>query len=148
MMTLLASLIGFVSSLVPDGMKMLRDAQDRKHELTILQLQLEQQKQGQNQHLEEIRLQADASESAALYQTYRVGIGWVDALGGTVRPVLAYGFFLLYAAVKGMQWSMLPDNPLPWQVEVLWGEEDRAVFAGIMAFYFGQRTMAKLRGSK
>jgi hypothetical protein len=30
----------------------------------------------------------------------------------------------------------------------VWGEEDTAIFAGIMSFYFGQRSMAKLNGSR
>ena len=145
MITLVASLIGFISSLVPDGIRLLRDAADRKHELTILQLQLEQQRLGQSQRLEEIRIQADGVASRALYKTWHSGVMWVDALNGTVRPVLAYSFFLLYALVKGWQFSLLPDAPLPWQMEVLWNEEDRAIFAGIIAFYFGQRAMGKVR---
>ena len=148
MITLFASLFGFLSSLVPDGMKMLRDAQDRKHELKILEMQMAQQAAGHSQRLEEINTNADIAESAALYKTYKVGVKWVDALNGTVRPVLAYSFFALYAAVKWWQWQMLPDQAMPWQIEVLWTEEDRAIFAGIIAFYFGQRAMGKVRGRK
>jgi hypothetical protein len=69
------------------------------------------------------------------------GIRWVDALNGTVRPVIAYSFFILYALVKGMQFSA----GLPW---LLWTEEDQAIFAGIISFYFGQRAMSKLRQGK
>lgn len=145
MVTLFATIIGFLSSLVPDGMKMLRDAQDRKHELTILKMQMEMKSQERSERLEEIQVNADIAESAALYKTYKVGVKWVDALNGTVRPVLAYAFFALYATVKFMQWSMLPDNPLPWHVETLWNEEDRAIFAGIIAFYFGSRAMKHVR---
>lgn len=145
MITLFASLLGFFSSLVPDGMKMLRDHQDRKHELTIMKMQMEMKEADRSERLEEIRLQADAAESAALYKTYKVGVAWVDALNGTVRPVLAYSFFALYATIKFMQWSMLPDNPLPWHVDTLWNEEDRAIFAGIIAFYFGSRAMKQVR---
>jgi len=145
MMTLLASAIGFIGSLFPELLKLYRDKQDRTHELTLLQLQLEQQKQGVSERLEEIRIATEASESTALYQTYRSGVAWVDALSGTVRPVLAYGFFVLYAVVKGLQFSALGDAPLPWQIEALWSEEDRAIFAGILSFYFGQRAMGKLR---
>lgn len=145
MITLFASIIGFVTSLVPDGMKMLRDHQDRKHELTIMKMQMEMKEADRSERFEEIRMQADAAESAALYKTYKVGVAWVDALNGTVRPVLAYAFFALYAAVKWWQWHMLPDQALPWQVEVLWNEEDRAIFAGIIAFYFGSRAMKQVR---
>lgn len=145
MITLFATLIGFLSSLVPDGMKMLRDHQDRKHELVLLEMQMKLKEADRSERLEEIRTNADIAESAALYKTYKVGVEWVDALNGTVRPVLAYAFFALYTAVKFMQWSMLPDNPLPWHVDALWNEEDRAIFAGIIAFYFGSRAMKQSR---
>jgi len=59
---------------------------------------------------------------------------------------LAYSFFLLYAAVKYAQLSILLDY-----VDVLeafpliWQDEDTTIFAGIISFYFGQRAMGKLR---
>jgi len=146
MITLLGTAIGFVSSLLPELLKLFRDSRDRKHELAMLQLQLEQQRQGQSERLEEIRAHASAAQMQALYQTYRSGIGWVDALSGTVRPVLAYGFFVLYFTIKWMQFVSLDMlSPLPWQMAMLWGEEDQALFAGVIAFYFGQRAVGKAR---
>lgn len=141
MMTLLGSLLGFISAAFPDLLKLFRDAQDRKHELTILEMQMAQQAQGHANRLEEIHVEADIAESRALYKTYNTGIRWVDALNGTVRPVIAYSFFILYAVVKIMQFSA----DLPW---LLWTAEDQAIFAGIISFYFGQRAMSKLRAGK
>lgn len=138
MITLIGALLGFISSAFPDLLKIWRDAADRKHELAILQMQMEQQRQGHTHRLEEINVQADIAESRALYKTYHTGIKWVDALNGTVRPVIAYSFFILYAVVKIMQFSA----DLPW---LLWTAEDQAIFAGIISFYFGQRAMSKLR---
>ena len=145
-MTLLATLVGFISSAFPDLLKIWRDAADRKHELTILRMQMEQQAQGHAQRLEEINAQADISETRALYRTYSTGIRWVDALNGTVRPVLAYTFFLLYFVIKCMQFAVVDlSNPLPWHMATLWSVEDQAIFAGIISFYFGQRAMSKVR---
>lgn len=145
-MTLLATLVGFISSAFPDLLKIWRDAADRKHELTILRMQMEQQAQGHMQRLEEINAQADISETRALYRTYSTGIRWVDALNGTVRPVLAYTFFLLYFVIKCMQFAVIDlSNPLPWHMATLWSVEDQAIFAGIISFYFGQRAMSKVR---
>jgi hypothetical protein len=141
MITLLGSLLGFLSAAFPDFLKLFHDAQDRKHELKILELQMQQQAQGHVNRLEEIQVNADIAESQALYKTYHTGIRWVDALGGTVRPVIAYSFFILYAVVKVMQFSA----DMPW---LLWTAEDQTIFAGIISFYFGQRAMAKLRGGK
>lgn len=145
MVTVISALVGFISAAFPDLLKLLRDHQDRKQELRILELQMQQQAQGHTQRLEEIGVQADIAESNAIYKTWQTGIIWVDALNGTVRPVLAYAFFLLYASVKSMQFALLPEMPLPWQVEALWNVEDQAIFAGIISFYYGQRAMSKFR---
>ncbi len=155
MMTLLGSLLGFIGATFPDLLKLFRDTQDRKHELKILEMQMEQQRQGHTQRLEEItvqgNMQADIAESQALYKTYSTGIDWVDALNGTVRPVIAYCFFILYATVKILAYIALPDSTTA-SISIiygtLWTEEDAAIFAGIISFYFGQRAMNKLRGGK
>lgn len=147
MITLLGSLLGLLGAAFPDILKIFRDKADKEHELKILMLQMDQQKQGYAQRLEEIRTNADITESVALYKTYHSGIRWVDALNGSVRPVLAYAFFLLYASAKYMQFTFIPSG----SVQLLWGlwqAEDQAIFAGIISFYFGQRAMSKLRSGK
>lgn len=138
MITALASLFGFLSSLLPELVAVYKDRADREHELKILSLQLEQQREGHTARLEEIRALGEATTSRALYKTWYSGIPWVDALSGTVRPVIAYAFFLLYAAVKAAQMQ----SGLPW---LLWTEEDQAIFAGIISFYYGQRAFGKVR---
>ena len=45
MLTLLGSLLGFLSSTFPEFLKLFRDSQDRKHELAILDRQMEQQRE-------------------------------------------------------------------------------------------------------
>ncbi len=144
MITLLGSLIGFLGAAFPDILKLYRDKADREHELRILALQIEQQKQGAAQRLEEIRTSADINESVALYKTYQTGVRWVDALNGTVRPLLAYAFFLLYAIAKMLQFYVIAPNDVA-MIGMLWQSEDQAIFSGIISFYFGQRAMSKLR---
>jgi hypothetical protein len=69
----------------------------------------------------------------------------IDALNASVRPVLAYSFFALYASVKYFQFQMLHHvidlNAL---MQIIWTEDDRAIFAGIISFYFGQRPISKM----
>lgn len=144
MITLFGSLFGFISSMIPEVFQFFKDREDKKHELKILEMQLAQQRQGHSQRLEEISVQADISESTAIYKTYTTGIHWIDALNGSVRPVLAYSFFLLYALTKFLQ-MLLINEITPELLPVLWGEEDQAIFAGIISFYFGQRAFAKFR---
>ena len=122
----------------------------RKHEMSILKLQMEQQTQGHVERLQEIATQTDIAESQALYQTYTTSITWVDALNGTVRPVIAYSFFFLYVGMKLLYFVSAPQDNTPFILlyETLWTSEDATIFAGIVSFYFGQRAMTKMRNGK
>ncbi len=146
MITLLGALLGFISSIFPGLLKIVNDRADRNHEITILKLQMQQQRLGHMDRLEEIGIAADIAETRSLYSTYYSGIAWVDALNATVRPVLAYAFFVLYAGVKMAQLLVLYDTfAFAESVRLLWDTEDQAIFAGIISFYYGQRAMSKLR---
>lgn len=152
MITIISAVLGFLGSMLPDAFSFLKDKADRKHELAILALQIEQQKSGAQSRLEEIQVAADVTESAALYKTYYSGVQWVDAYTATVRPTIAYAFFLLYATAKAMAIIHAPEitmqTPLGAWLPIFWGEDDQAIFAGIIAFFFGSRSMSKLRAGK
>ncbi len=100
MVTFIGALLGFLGAMIPELLSFLRDHADRKHELHIMQMQLEQQREGRIERLEAVALEQDTLHMRDIYQTFRSNIGWVDALNGTVRPVMAYAFFLLYATMK------------------------------------------------
>src|SRR5690606_39024966 len=99
MLTLLGSLLGFLSSTFPEFLKLFRDSQDRKHVPAILDRQMEQQRLGHSQRLEEIQIAADVAESLALYSyaNHPTGSPWVEGLQASVRPVITYAFFLVVA---------------------------------------------------
>lgn len=149
MITLFASIAGFISSIFPEIFKLLNDRNDKKQELAIMQLQIEAAKINGIQRMDEIGVKADMTELKELMGTYSTGVKWVDAFNGTVRPVLTYSFFVLYAVVKYLQYSVIGSSaPMYQYLDVLWNTEDQAIFAGIISFYFGQRAMGKIRGGK
>ena len=144
MITLLASIAGFISSLIPEILKFFKDQNDKKHELSILDRQIEHNKQNQSRSLEEIHISRDLTEQASLYSTYKSGINWVDALNSSVRPVLAYCFFLMYFFVKYIQYKAIKASAILVEyLDIIWNIDDQAIFAGIISFYFGQRTFSK-----
>ncbi len=147
MITLLASIAGFITSIIPEFFKFLMDKSDKKHELEIMDRQIELQKQTIDAKLQEIRGCVDIAETKALYTTFKSGIFWTDALNASVRPVLAYCFFLLYGAIKYLQFKSIATvgNELE-IIEILWTVDDQAIFAGIISFYFGQRAMRRRYG--
>lgn len=145
MISLLGALIGFISSIAPRFVDIFRDSLDRKHELELFRLQIQAQKQLGTQRVQEIAVEADADTYKDLYKTYYSGIRWIDALNGTVRPVIAYSFFITYVAMKVLTYYAIPyDAPLGYVVNVLWTEADMAIFSGIIAFYFGNRVFDKV----
>ena len=147
MITLLASLVGFISSLIPEIMKFFLDRNDKKHELQILEQQMKMKQSGVASQLEEIIANNSFKEAQALYKTYKTGVCWVDALNGTVRPVLAYSFFAIYTFIKFLQYKIIAVSiNITDIVNILWSLDDQAIFAGIISFYYGQRAVSKLRG--
>lgn len=167
MIALISALLGFISSAVPDFIRLFREGRDRAHEITLLTLQMEYDREklaasaqenaaARAMQLQAIELQTAQAEQVTLNDRLRenlTGIHWVDALAGSVRPMITYAFFALYFLVKCAQFHLLVDPTLPWQQEVsasaamlqLWTEEDIAIFSAIVAFWFGQRAMMKRR---
>lgn len=143
MITLWGSLFGFLGGLIPGILKFFKEKEDRAHELKVLDRQIDAMKVHQSHQLEEIKSVTEAMELRQLYAYLPMtGSPWVDALSGTVRPLLTYGFFFLYLMMKVMQVISCVAQQTCFS---LWSEEDQALFAAVMAFWFGQRAMIKMR---
>ncbi len=146
MLTLLGSLLGFLGSMFPEFLKFFQSKVDNVHELQILDRQIEMMKMRHTHHLEEIRQQENVEEIRSLYNYPRpVGILWVDILSGSVRPVVTYGFFCLYFFLKVMEviGFLQASDALPWSeaLDKIWHEEDHALLAAVMSFWFGHRAL-------
>jgi hypothetical protein len=149
MLTLLGSLLGFLSSAFPDLLGLWKDRADRNHELAIMDRQMELQKLNHTQRLDEINVQADIAESKALYThaSQPSGNKWIEGLRASVRPVLTYAFFSLFATVKVAALVQLLNQgfTITDSLILIWDAETQALFAAVMSFWFGQRALAKLR---
>lgn len=152
MITFLSSILGFLSAGLPHLLDYFKAKQDNGHELEMLRLQSELAKIETAGKLEAVAVESDAQMyhdqiQLAMEAMKPTGIGFMDGLNQSVRPVIAYSFFILYASIKYIQWSMLGDIETivqtPWLIDKLWNEEDQVIFAGIISFYFGQRAFRK-----
>jgi hypothetical protein len=149
MLTMLASLFGGLLGFIPELIKLWKDKGDKAHELKLLDVQAKNAQLFHEQRILELNTSADIQESVGLYKTYTTGITWVDALNGTVRPVLTYSFFMLYAVVKYFQYTTIgPGAPMFMYTSVLWTQEDQAIFAAVISFYFGNRALTRTMGRK
>lgn len=156
MMTLLGALLGFVGSALPEGLKLYRDHRDKAHEVTLLQLQMKWSQLKHDKVIQAIEAQGLSDEVKAIYRHAQpVGVPWVDALAGLVRPLITYAFFIMYGCVKYGQWILLATTLADLYdghhgVRALlhiWNEEDQALFAAVMSFWFGQRALFKKTGA-
>ena len=71
MITLLASIAGFISSIVPEFIKYFKDINDKKHELNILDRQIQYNKVNASKTLEEMGFSEEERDSAI-----RISLGY------------------------------------------------------------------------
>lgn len=149
MITLLASLAGFITSIIPEILKIFKDFNDKKYQLNMLDKQIEYGKLSDTKPFKKISNTPYSTNTAHLCHNYKSGIGWVDGLNGSVRPVLAYSFFLMYAMVKCAQYITIARNEsLSGYFDTIWSVDDQAIFASIISFYFGHRAFNKVWKNK
>jgi|TARA_R110000822_G_scaffold66498_2_gene162256 hypothetical protein len=152
MITILGSLIGFAGSALPKVFDMFQDYQDRKHELQVMDRQVEQAKMLHGQKIEALNIEADISESKALYKhdASMQNTGFIGGLRSSVRPVITYLFFTLFAVIKGVAlFAMIYTADTQWEIAVitLWDEETQGIFSAIIAFWFGSRALQRSRST-
>lgn len=146
MFTILSALLGFLGSGLPDLFKYFQDKQDKRHELDVMDKQIQMQAAGYQQQLEMVQVQADSAQMQSLYASVKTGVTWVDALGGTVRPVLAFAFIFMFILTKLPIIIIVCGNIQSMAyTDYLWTESDSCIFSSIVAFYFGSRSFGKMR---
>lgn len=102
---------------------------------------MEMMKSGEYAKLEELNARTDIEASRYIYSYYGqpINVTWVDVLAASVRPVLTYTFFLLYASIK------LANVLLYGSFTDIWQEEDQIIFGAVIGFWFGARSFEKAR---
>jgi hypothetical protein len=141
---------------LPKLLGFFQDRADKKHEMAMAQLQIERElemrKAGYEaqQRVEEIKIEgqmieAEASERAALY-AHDIAIGqgasqWMVNLRAGVRPLLTYGFFLLFTFVEVGGFVYAWNHGVAFDVLLtkLWNSDTQIIFASIISFHFGGR---------
>lgn len=147
MLSILGSLIGFAGSAVPAVLGHFENKQKQKNDLEILKVQGELAKQGVEMNLMEFRERAADDEHRRLIEhdiSMQNDTGLMGALRKSVRPVITYMFFGLFAAVKVSTLMMaLESNDFNTAINMVWDEETQAIFAAIISFWFGSRALSK-----
>ncbi len=152
MLSILGSLIGFAGSAVPAVTDIFKEKDARKHELEKMKTMAELKKQGMDFDLKMYETMGADKEHDRLIQhdiAISKGTGIMAGLQKSVRPVITYAFFGLFATIeitllmdaveKGVEFSDA--------VKLLWDDETKAIFAAIISFWFGSRAVEKSRKS-
>jgi len=149
--TLLGSLLGFGSSLIPEVLGFFRQGQANKQELAMLEAKAQYAQALSSMKLEELDAKAEIVETEKLYEhdmALAARGGWVVSLQASVRPVITYLFMATFIAVEGgLVYSLIANQNVDWPtaLESAFGDEEMAMFSAILSFWFGNRAMSKAR---
>jgi len=152
MMTLLGSLLGFGTSFLPEVLNFFKAGQEHKHNLERMQLEMDLMARRSELRIQELDKQAEIKETEGLYKHDSIDAGgFVNALRGSVRPVITYAFFGLFVAIKTVAVMTLMNEQgadLAGALNVIWDDNTAGLFAAIMSFWFGNRAVSKYYGVK
>lgn len=171
MLTIFSTLVSFLMGGLPKIFDFIQDRSDKKHEITLAQMQTERELQmaaagyvAQQQieaiKLDEIRTQAASDEKQALIGAQQAEMQaiyahdmslnegtsqWMKDLRASVRPVITYGFFFLLVGIDAViaYKGLTSGVDFVQLADQLWDNETQALFASIIAFHFGGRAFGK-----
>jgi hypothetical protein len=141
MITLLGSLLGFVTSTGPSIFKTFMDAKqdtrDKEHELKLM---AQQSQDKRDEALIDSVGQANIEVHKSSQQDSKRASRWVVNLSATVRPLVTYFFFLEFVLLTFLSAFGLISLDL---FQLLWSESITGIFSVIISFWFGQRLVSK-----
>jgi len=160
MLTLVSSLLSFLSGGLPSILGFFQDKSDKSHEMAMARLQTERELQMAEKgfvaqakieeiHLEQSQVEAQAQERNALYQhDIEISKGasqWVVNTRALVRPVITYGLFglLVFVEIFGFFYAIRTGVNFSEAMTLLWDDETQIIWASVVSFWFGTQAFKK-----
>lgn len=160
MLTLISSLLSFLSGGLPNILNFFQDKSDKKHELQMAQLQTERELQMAEKgflaqakveeiHLEQAQVEAQLSERQALYnhdiEISKGASRWVINIRSLVRPVITYGLFglLVFVEIFGFFYAIRTGVDFQVAMNILWDDETQIIWSSVVSFWFGTQAFKK-----
>ena len=138
LITILGSLGGTLTRLLPEIIKFVNKYIDNKHELAMLEKTNEIEKLKIDSKIEMIdKVPQDTFVSSAF--NIESKSKKMDIVNALVRPYTTYILLTLYCAIKIIYFILNPTAALT----VLWSPEDMAMLSGILSFWFLGRVLDK-----
>ena len=147
MLTLLGSIVGFLGSSVPSVINHFGKKEDNKKQLEIMRMQMTMAEKNADIYLMKFQAMALDNEHQRLIAhdtAMQKDTGPLSWLRKSVRPVITYLFFGLFAAVKVSSLVVaLETQDFQAAILTVWDPETQAIFAAIISFWFGSRALEK-----
>jgi hypothetical protein len=124
MLSILSAVLGFATSGLPSVLDFFKQKGDQKHEQSMARLDMERALA--------LAEKGYASEGAS---------PWVLNLRASVRPVITYifVFIVLFIDIVGLIWAIKSGVDFVTALEIIFSDEEMAIFASIIGFWFGSR---------
>jgi len=150
MIALLGSLLGFGTSFLPQVLDFFKQKQEHKNKLELLELQGELAARGASLQLDILDKKAELEETKAIYNYANPSSGFSAGLAASVRPIITYLFFALFMATKIVIMLKVLEEGGDWKeaVDLMFDAETQGLFAAVISFWFGQRSVSKFMGKK
>ncbi|MCL2656149.1 MAG: hypothetical protein FWD62_01805 [Betaproteobacteria bacterium] len=154
--TLLGTLFGGAFRLIPEVLRWMDRKDERAHELSMFDKQLEADKLKGDQALAQINAQTEATIGAAEIQAIieatkaqsaSTGIRWIDGLNSLIRPLLALQWliFLWPAAIIAGFWLAVHTGTAPLDaLRAAFGVDEKTMAASVASFWLVDRSLRKM----
>ena len=141
---IIGTIVGLVGSILPEIVKTIKDRNDSKHEIEFLKVQAEIQKEARSHSMQELEIKSDLQELKALLKHDSSGAQHtlIASLRGSVRPIVTYAFFGLFAFVQVYGAMNLEGQEF---IDYVWDSNTQELFGAVIGFWFGNRSVEKWR---
>ena len=149
---LLGSVLGFGGSVVPAITDHFKTKSNNKFELQKMEKMAELRAAGFDHEMKMFETQAADNEHKRLIEhdiSINQGTGIIAGLQKSVRPVITYCFFGLFAVIEVtlLMDALEKGTDFSEAINILWDDDTKAIFAAIISFWFGSRAIDKSRKS-
>ena len=146
-------LLGLLTTALPLVVHYFQAKQDQAHELKMRELDIQAAAAHADQELQQTDLGGHWDEIKALIeaQSRPSGVKWIDGLSSLIRPLLT-----IYWAIIVVTFVKITETVALWShtdlvviAKTIWfGDFEQGLIGMIVAYWFGHRTMAKLKQGK
>jgi hypothetical protein len=148
MFVLFTTILGFLSSALPNILRYFENKQKMRHELQMATLKLEAAVRNVElmKDMKEIDAYLADTKSAREHDSEVEGSKIIEFLRSSVRPIITYSFVGLYFAVKIMAIIVLLNHGLTIDnidvaTKIILDETTISIIGLVIGFYFGSRSM-------